>query len=371
MLAKLKQPAFWVFVAIFVLVSGWIASGVLAPQAPKDDTQAPPALAQVSASWSEAQPISRKLFFYGDVQPVQVVTIRARAEGLVEEVVKLGTSVTKGDRLAQLSLDDRPVRLAQAKAHLASVQRDYEAISQLIERNLVSDSERQLKLAQLESARASLQAIELEIANTRLQAPVSGVVNRVLADLGSFVSIGGEVVEIIDNNPLIAVIHVQQADIARLTLGQTATVRFIGGQQREGHIRFIAPLGDSQTRTFRVEVEINNQHDPLPSGLSAEVVIELEPEMAHAISPALVRLDEQGRSGIFVIDADTDPARLKFNSIQVVRADHHALWVTGLPLLVQIVTLSQGTLNEGDEVRVQQTPAELLVPTACEDSCAP
>src|SRR5690606_36902816 len=124
------------------------------------------------------------------------------------------------------------------------------------DRNVGTEAEAQTRLAQLEAARAELRAIELEIGNTRLEAPIGGVVNRVIADIGSYVSLGGEILEIVDNDLLVAVVHVQQADIARVTNGMDARVRFIGGDERDGVIPFVSPLGDAATRTFRVEVEI-------------------------------------------------------------------------------------------------------------------
>lgn len=353
MVHKHLQASHIVFILILLLVVSWIASGMLGSNNNHQSIDEEPNLPTIAASWSEAQSIHRKLVIYGDAQPIQVAVVRARTDGLVEDIVRVGRTVREGDKIARLSMDDRQVRLAQAKAQVASSQRDYDAVSQLIERNLASDSERQLRLAQLESARAALRAIEFEIENTRVKAPISGTVNHIFSEQGSFITLGGQLLEIVDNNPLLAVIQVQQAEIANIQLGQTAQIRFVGGEERSGKVRFISPIGDAKTRTFRVEIEIDNSKNPLPSGLSAEVTLELDAQMAHQISPALIRLDESGQAGIYIVNGQQT---LEFKPIEIVRADGKTIWVNGLKPRVQIATLTHGALTGGQKVNVKPTP---------------
>ena len=355
--ARLTDPTTLVFTAIIVLVVGWIGSGMIGREPPAPADPPPARLQSVAASWSEAEPVIRRLVLYGDVQPNQIATLRARTDGIVEEVVSTGTRVESGEVLGQLSVDDREVRLARARAQVASAQREHQATQRLVERNHATQSEAQARLAELEAARAELRGIELEIENTTLRAPVSGVINRVFAELGAYVSLGGEVLEVIDNDPLVAVVHVPQGAVARIQPDMAAQVNFIGAETREGQVRFVAPLADAQTRTFRVEVEVDNSERPLPSGLSAEVMIPTDTVEAHRISAAQVRLDAEGEIGLHIVD---EQDRIVFAPIEVVNARADGIWVSGLPERVRIVTISQGTLAPGQQVQVRETPPEYL-----------
>ncbi|SEP11002.1 efflux RND transporter periplasmic adaptor subunit [Aquisalimonas asiatica] len=355
--ARLLNSTTLVFVAIVTIIVVWIGSGVLT-RGPAPEPQAPAErVPTVAASWSEAGPVTREISLYGDVEPNQIAMLRARTEGIVEEVVASGTRVTAGEAIGQLSTDDRQARLARSRAQLASAQRDYDSAMDLVEGGFVSRSEAQTRLAELEAARADLRAIELEIDNTTLRAPIDGVVNRVESELGSYVAVGGEVLQIVDNDPLIAVVHVHQAAAPRLRTGMDTRVRFIGGGQREGSIRFIAPIADATTRTFRVEVEIDNSDGALPSGLSAEVIIPTDTVDAHRVSAALIRLDAQGRIGLQTVD---DENRIAFTPVDIVRARADGIWVTGLPERARIVTISQGMLSPGQIVDVRETPEDYL-----------
>jgi len=346
-----------VFLAIIVLVAVWIGSGVImrdAVDAPQRAELPPPT---VAASWSLAEPVTRELVLYGDVEPAQVAILRARVDGIVEETATQGDRVQAGDALAQLSTDDRAARLAGVTAQLASAQRDHDSARQLFERNIGSETDVQQRLVQLEAARAQLRAVELEIANTTLRAPIGGTISRILAEAGSYVSPGGQILEIVDNDPLVAVVQVQQAQIVNVRNGMEARVRFIGGETRDGRVRFISPIADAATRTFRVEIEVANTDNALPAGLSAEVTLPFSTVPAHRISSALARLNEEGAIGLYVLDEDD---RIRFAPVTLIRARADGVWVSGLPDRVRIVTISQGSLLPGQQVIVQDTPEEYL-----------
>ncbi len=354
---RLINPTALVFVAIVLVIAVWIGSCMLfraPPQAPEPAAERVPS---VAASWSEAEEITLELVLYGDVEPVQVSILRARVDGIVEEIAAQGSRVSRGDVVGQLSADDREARLARSEAQLASANRDYDAARRLADRGVGAEADAQARLAELEAARAELRAIELEIANTELRAPIDGIVNEVIADIGSYVGIGGEVLQVVDNDPLIAAVQVQQTAIQGVRTGMPAEVRFIGGGARAGEVRFVSAVADAATRTFRVEVQIDNSDGELPSGLSAEVVLPVETVAAHRVSPALARLDEQGRLGLHLVD---DADRIAFVPVEVVRARGDGVWVSGLPERARIVTISQGGLSPGQRVDVSETPPEYL-----------
>jgi membrane fusion protein, multidrug efflux system len=368
-LARFFNASVLVFIVIIVLVVTWIASGVLSREEPQPIVQRERAPTSVAAGWSQAEQIERILSLYGDLEPQQIVIVRARTSGIVEEVaVRRGSFVDPGDRLAQLSLDDRPARLARAEAELATAERDFEAAVELLERGTGTRAAEQTARSQFEAARSALVAIQQEIENTEINAPIDGTVNRVIADVGTVVSVGGEVVEIVDNDPLIAVVQVPQYAVARLTLGGPAQVAITGREVRDGVIRFIAPVADAATRTFRVEVELANPDRDLPAGLSVSVRIPTEEVIAHRVSPALATLDEEGQVGLQAVDEND---LVVFHPVEIVRAEAGGVWVSGLPERVRLITIREGPVSEGQQVLVRESPGRFgLAPLAAEEDAS-
>ncbi|WP_373944017.1 efflux RND transporter periplasmic adaptor subunit [Paracoccus marcusii] len=342
------------FLAILGFLAFWIGGGMLNREPPEEAAPVEVAVPHVAASISVAEEIVPRTVLFGNVVPDQTSILRARTAGIVEEVVRQGHVAEQGDQLALLSADDREAGVARAQAAVGSAERDYDAARQLRERGVTSEAELQSRFAQLESARAELRAAQLELQNTRLTAPIGGTVSNVMAELGSFVDAGGEVLEIVRNDPLIAQIEVRQSEITSVALGQSAQVVFQGGREAEGRVRFIAPVATAETRTFRVEVEVPNPDNAVPAGLSAQISLAMDAVRAHRLSPALIRLDDAGRIGVFVVAEDGQT--LRFAPVQIVQARAEAIWVTGLEDRARVVTISQGALSDGQQARVSDTP---------------
>lgn len=355
-MSRLFSLSTLVFLAILGLLVFWIGGGMLNRQPPAEPEQVAAPIPHVAASLSRAEVVEPKVVLYGNIVPNQTSVLRARTSGIVEEVVRQGTAVERGEQLARLSADDRQAGVARAEAELRSAERDYEAARQLRERGVTSEAEAQSRFAALEAARAGLRAAQLELENTSLGAPITGTVSTIHADIGSFVQAGGEILEIVNNDPLIAEVDVRQSEITSVELGQTAEVTFQGGREAEAVVRFISPVAMAETRTFRVELEIPNPGNAIPAGLSAQISLAMQPQRAHRISPALVRLDDAGRIGVIIVD--TDGETLRFVPIEIVQARAEAIWASGLPEEARIVTISQGALNDGQKARVSETPEE-------------
>lgn len=352
---RIFDTSFLVFVAIVVVIVVWIASGMIGRQHEEPAAEGGRPVPVVAASWSEAVPVDQRMSLYGEMEPTQVVILRSRTDGLIESVTPQGTAVRTGDELAQLSTDDREARLARAQAQVATAEQSHAAARRLAERGVGPSQDVQARLAEVQAARAELRAIELEIENTTLRSPIAGTVNRVISDVGAYVPMGGDVLEIVDNDPLVAVIRVQQAQVTSVRPAMAATVSFIGGDEVDGRVTFVSPLADASTRTFRVEVEVPNPQGAFPAGLSTEVTLVTRTVEAHHVSAALLRLDEQGLLGIYTVgDDDT----VGFKPVNVVMADSSGIWITGLAPRERIITISQGGIAAGEAVIVEETPPE-------------
>ena len=356
-MARMRRPpaSLFVFLLIVAGVMAWIGSGMLERDAAPPSAAGAPPPVMVAAQWSEAETVERLLTLYGDIEPNQIVRVRAETAGQVAEMnVSRGDMVEPGQRLARLSLGDRPAQLRRAEAQLARAQQEYDAARQLVERDAAPEIRLQNAEADLQAAQAEVDAVQIEIDNTSLEAPIAGVVNEVIADIGDFVAVGGEVVVIVDNDPLLATVQVPQHSISRVRAGGEARVSMIGADPLEGTVRSVAPLADAETRTFRVEIEIPNPEGELPAGVSAEVVIPTETVAAHRISPAMVSLDDEGRIGVYSVDEDDAAV---FHEITVIRSEADGVWVTGPPERARLITARPGFVQDGQLVDAREPDA--------------
>jgi multidrug efflux system membrane fusion protein len=189
--------------------------------------------------------------------------------------------------------------------------------------------------------------VEQEAKALTITAPFAGRIETLNIDEGEFISAGSEVGRIVDITPLTVAIQVPQQSLTRLAVGQTATVRFITGEERTGTLTFVGTSAAAETRTFLAEVEVANDDRAIPAGISAEVVIPTGDATAHFLSPSIVSLNTEGTLGVKTVNADNVVA---FYPIQMVKAQIDGIWVTGLPETVDVITVGQGYVNKGEIV---------------------
>ncbi|WP_422074910.1 efflux RND transporter periplasmic adaptor subunit [Tranquillimonas rosea] len=344
--------AAWIALALVVLLTGWMASGLVFPSGPEPTSepvaeQADDPIA-VAVRPSEAESVAQYFVAEGQAQPDRETTIRAEISGEVAEVlVDKGAMVEERAIIARLSRASAEANLRQAEEELSRAQREFDNASALLERGTSTVDRVAEARTALSAAEAGVTSAQEALNDTEIRAPFAGRVEELPIDPGEFVQAGGEVGRILDTQPLTVTLQVPQQTIGRLDVGQTAEVTFITGESREGEIAFLGSSADPETRTFLAEITVPNEGGTIPSGVSAEVRIATGEVVAHFLSPAILSLGPEGQLGVKTVD---DEDRVVFHEVEIVRAQTDGIWVRGLPDSARIITVGQGFVSAGEEV---------------------
>lgn len=345
--------ATWIAGILVLALVGWMGSGFIFPS----ETQAPPlrstAIAPVAVAVraSQAEPVAQVFRAEGQALPDRETTLRAEASGDVAAVlVTEGADVDQGTVVARL--DDTTVQADKARAaqELARAQQDFDNTQSLRERGVATADRLAQTRATLAAAKAQMTAAEEAEERLSIIAAFTGRVEALDLNAGEFVSAGSDVGRLVDITPLTVSIQVPQQSLGRIKTGQTATVRFITGEEREGVVTFVGTSASAETRTFLAKIEVENDDGAIPAGISAEVRIVTDEVLAHFLSPSIVSLNAQGDLGVKTIDQNNF---VLFSEVNIVRAQIDGIWVTGLPDLANIITVGQGFVREGDIVAPQ------------------
>ncbi|MAY02693.1 MAG: efflux transporter periplasmic adaptor subunit [Gammaproteobacteria bacterium] len=305
----------------------------------------------------QAEEITSYILSNGSITPDREVVVRAETAGQIEDIlVEEGAYVEANSVIMRLELDDRQIREEQAEINVQEKQRLYDAAANLLDRNFASQSEVDNALTQLKLAEVELERIRLEIEKTFIRAPFAGFIEENIVDVGEYVSIGNEMIRLVDNDPLVVTAHISQNDVDYLSVGTEAIVELINGNERRGQVRFISPRANESTRTFRVEIAVPNT-DGLRSGSSVTARIPRRQVMAHYISAGLLTLNEEGDIGLKTIDPE---GRVAFHEITIERSDVDGMWVSGLPQQAQVITAGQGFAPIGESVRMTMNDSSIV-----------
>jgi multidrug efflux system membrane fusion protein len=298
-----------------------------------------------------AAPIRREIIINGNTQPDQIVNLSAQVEGQVVAIgARKGTRVKPGDLIARLDSRDLLQHRAREAATLKQRELEYEGAQKLYASHYITPTEVAAKLAALESARSELKDTEFQIAHLEIRAPIAGIVEDQQVESGDYARVGSPIARLIVNDPLRLSGGVNEQDVRQIKVGDAATAELAGGEKLAGAVRFVSSMADDKTRTFTVEVAVANPEGKIPAGLSARVLIPVDQVAAHRIPASLLSLADNGDVGVkFVGDGD----KVVFTRAHIVRADGDAVWVSGLPERIRLITRGQGFVNAGEPVIVE------------------
>ncbi len=359
------RKSIFVAAALAVVAAGWILSGQLPGDARtegNDETVAvpaagPPARApmRVQVATLQAKPRRSDVVVSGRTEPSRTVELRAETYGRVVEIyARRGQSVKKGDVLGRLAVEDRSAKLAEAAALLRQREVEFNAASELRGKGFRSETSLAAAQAQLDAARAVVEQMQIDMANTKLRAPFDGVLDAGHVELGDFVQIGDAAGTIVDLDPILAVGHVSEREVGLLEEGTMGTATLIDGQTIEGIISFISSVADPVTRTYRVELEVPNADNRIRAGLTAEIAIGVRQEMAHLVSPSILTLADDGVIGVQTVSAED---RVVFMPVRLLADSIEGVWLGGLPPIVRIITVGQDFVVPGQLVEPIETNA--------------
>ncbi len=199
--------------------------------------------------------------------------------------------------------------------------------------------------ANIESAAASVARAQIEIDRLTITAPFGGVLESDTAEFGALLGAGNaHCATVLQLDPIKIVGFVPEIDVARTSLGATATARLVDGQTVSGQVTFVSRSADTVTRTFQVEIEVANPDLTIRDGQTAEIAIEAEGAMAHLLPQSVLTLDDDGTLGVRIVN---DASQAEFRAVSLLRDTREGIWLTGLPDTFSVITVGQEYVTKG------------------------
>jgi multidrug efflux system membrane fusion protein len=342
----------WIALALVIAIIGWMGSSFVFPAQDVDETYPIStdkiSLVAVAVSPSTAENVTKFFSAEGQALPDRETSIRAETTGSIREVlVSKGDTVMAGDIIARFDIVQNEADLNRAQEELVRAQREFDNAEALVGRGVATNDRLSQARATLASAQASVTSAQKAFENSEITAAFGGRVEALDVNTGEFVAAGSEIGRIVDNTPLTVTIQVPQQSLHNIVAGAKADVTFITGEELTGTVDFVGTSADAATRTFLAEITVENDDGAVPAGVSAQIRIPIGDTTAHFLSPAILSLGTDGTLGVKTVDADN---KVVFTAVTIERAQTDGVWVSGLPDAVDIITIGQGYVNNGETV---------------------
>jgi multidrug efflux system membrane fusion protein len=302
----------------------------------------------VQATTLTAQIIETHLPLSGKTLANETLLLTNSYQGRITKLAaEKGQFVKKGSSILQIDTRTLKTQIEQARLLVKQRTLELDGIKKLVADNFSSKVSLAKAETELAAAKAAERTLLVDLENANLTAPFSGIVNTLDVQQGQVLANGASIGTLVSLNPIKISVNIPQNKVEKIKLGILGDIRLESGYEAEGVVSYISTTANESSRTITVEIQVENPDNKIPAGLTAAVNFILDDQKAHAFSPALLTLDDSGRTAIKVIDIDN---KVVITPVDIVKSERDKVWVSGLPDNVNIITVGQGFVSDGDKV---------------------
>jgi multidrug efflux system membrane fusion protein len=264
-------------------------------------------------------------------------------------------------------------QIAAATADLEAVRSNYESTKKLVDRGVKKPLAKLQQIALLKAAEmrlielenqseelslsvsyAQIKAIDARISKlleqlkfTKVTASQSGWLEKFHVEIGQTISENAPVARILGLKSLIIDAPIPQTQINKIKIGDIVDLEIDGAGKRQGLVSKIATSANQATRTFSVEVLLDNTDMTLRAGMSAGVRVTIDEVPAFKISPAHLNVDEDGLLSVKTVTPD---GIVYVMPVMIAQTVGNAAYVSGLADGTVILGMGQAFVSEGTKI---------------------
>lgn len=248
--------------------------------------------------------ISSFILLSSNLETERMTDVYSRVQGIVEKIIlEEGDYVKKGRVLLQLEADEYV--LAEAKARV-----DFEQEKNLYQRKQAMYDKRLLSKEEFETAKFAVEAKEIQwkqaklnLDYTKITSPISGVIGERICRPGDRIQPADKLFTVINNDEMIAVVHVPEKEIGNVVKGQQAVItsQHLADERFPGWIKRVSPVVDPKSGTFKVTIGIDNEGNRLRPGMFVNTHIITDTHKNTVLIPKTAIIYENENLHVFVV----------------------------------------------------------------------
>lgn len=337
-------------VLFLILMIGLQACSNVDQQSENNSDDAP--LIPVEVSLVNRGDISAYYANTATLEAEQEAIVVSKVRGIIKELnVEEGDQVQAGQIIARIDDEQYQIEANRAKATLNRLENEFQRNKELFDRNLISAEAFQNSQFEFESQKATHDLALLNLQNTAVRTPISGIVSERFTKKGNMIGTDQQLYKITDFSRLLAVLHVPEHEMSKIRHNQRVELRADArpNQIFPGHVERISPVVDNQTGTFRVTVYVDETDDILRPGMFSRVRIVYDTRQNTRMIPRSAVITEDLNSSVFVIRdslAFKKSIQTGYNNGQKIEV------IEGLLDDEMVVTIGQGSLQDSSRVSI-------------------
>ena len=331
---------------VVVMTAGCGSNTKKAEAQPEAVVETAPTVSVVQVSKREVPQIAT---YTSTVQPYVKNNIVPQAGGRITKInVEIGDFVKAGQVLAEID----KAQLQQAQLSLKNQEVELARLKSLYEAGGLSKSD--LDAIELQYNVTKTQ-VENLLENTVLRSPINGVVTARNYDVGDMCSMSAPIFTVEQIIPVKLLVGISESDYSKVKKGDSVEIKAdaVPDKTFYGKINRIYPTIDPATRTFTVEVVVQNNYRTLRPGMFVRATVNFGTNN-NIVIPDVAVVKQQGSGERFVYVLNQDGTVTYQKVVLGVRMGAEYEVLEGLEDGATIVTGGQIRLKDGIKVTVNE-----------------
>lgn len=337
---------------IYFVSAAIISTSVISCDDQKTENSNRTSVVKVTTQEAGAAETNKLLTYSGSLEAMNTVQVGFAVPGVVNQVaVQEGQHVKKGQLLASIDDTEFANALLIANAGFSQAEDMYKRMEELYKKGSLPEKDYidiQSKLAQ---AKANKNISAKRISDSRLHAPLTGVISSRQAEIGSTAAPGMPAFVIVKTDELYAKIAVPESEIGTLKNGMKAEI-FIPtlNETVTGKVVIINPQADPVSKSYAVKLIVNNTAGKLLPGMITNVYVNTGEKVETITLPATaITRDTDGVNYVFVVNSKNKAIRKRVK-LGTVTGNNNVEILEGITRGENVVTAGVSKLKDGTTV---------------------
>lgn len=283
------------------------------------------------------------------------ITLSLEQSGPIRWIgAKEGDRIGEGEPILRIDPETLKAQLEADQVDFDLSRRHLERVEKLLEKNFISEQERDQAREAFEVAKSTLTRSRLALAKSTLVSPIAGVLDELLVDRGEYGAVGTPAAVVVQVDQLKVLVDVPEKDVPSLQVGMQARVSLASLNGRAavsmpGRIVHVAYRADPSTRTYRAKVAVQNSSRTLRPGMIVRVEFDRQLHRQVVTVPLYSLVDQDGQKELYV--EENGMARRRPVKIGPV-VDGKVVIYEGVEAGEHVIISGQQLVRDGAPVRV-------------------
>lgn len=254
------------------------------------------------------KPIDLNFSSNGNFISNRELNVSSEANGRITSIeVKEGSRVSAGQNLARIDAEYSSIDVQRNEDALEKLKTDQARLIASFETGGVTQSQLdEIDLA-IKNTENQLKQAKRRVSDAYVKAPISGVINKKIVEVGAYVNVGTPLFEIVDVSKLKLKVNVDESQVSSIKEGDKVKIHsnVFPEENFTGTISFISVKADN-TLNFPVEITVDNTNkNQLRAGMYGTAIFEFPEQAPSILVPRTSFIGSVNSNKVYMLTQDT------------------------------------------------------------------